>query len=138
MRCGWCHLNRPPIDGIRAPFLMRGVLRELIYRFKYRNLGAVTPVLGQLLDDNLSSHPMPGQMIVPVPLHRTRLNSQGYNQATPLAQELSYPTCLVTVACWPVARIPFRKCRLAADNNGQVISWANLSVIRVPAGWKRC
>ena len=46
-------------------------------------------MLGQLLGDYLSSHPMPGQLIVPVPLHRKRLRSRGYNQATLLAQELS-------------------------------------------------
>jgi ComF family protein len=73
---------------------MQGVFRELIHRFKYRNLRAATPVLGQLLGDYLPSHPMPGQIIVPVPLYRRRLHSRGYNQATLLAQELSKLTNL--------------------------------------------
>jgi ComF family protein len=87
--CDWCRLDQPDIDGIRAPFLMQGVLRELIHRFKYRNLRSAAPELGGLLADHISAHPLPGGLIVPVPLHPRRLRRRGYNQAELLARELS-------------------------------------------------
>ena len=93
-RCDWCLLNPPEIDGIRSPFLMQGVLRELIHRFKYRNLRSAAPELGQLLADYLLTHPVPGRVMVPVPLHPRRLHSRGYNQAALLAKELSKLTDL--------------------------------------------
>ncbi len=73
---------------------MRGTIREAVHRFKYRNLRAAAPELAGLLADYLASHPIPGQVIVPVPLHRRRQRSRGYNQATLLATELSKITGL--------------------------------------------
>ncbi len=93
-KCDWCAANPPEIDGIRAPFLMLGTIREAVHRFKYRNLRAAAPELAGLLADYLASHPMPGQVIVPVPLHRRRQRSRGYNQATLLSMELSKITGL--------------------------------------------
>ena len=93
-KCDWCAANQPAIDGIRAPFLMLGTIREAVHRFKYRNLRAAAPELAGLLADYLAGHPMPGQVIVPVPLHRRRLRSRGYNQAKLLAAELSKITGL--------------------------------------------
>ncbi|HEU0021981.1 MAG TPA: hypothetical protein VFR55_09975 [Dehalococcoidia bacterium] len=70
------------------------MLRELIHRFKYRNLRSAAPELGQLLADYLLTHPVPGRVMVPVPLHPRRLHSRGYNQAALLAKELSKLTDL--------------------------------------------
>jgi ComF family protein len=49
----------------------------------------VATPLAQLLSDFLDSHPLKGDVIVPVPLHRKRLRQRGYNQASLLAKELS-------------------------------------------------
>jgi ComF family protein len=94
MRCDGCLLNPPEIDGIRAPFLMQGALRELIHRFKYRNLRSAAPELGRLLAEYLAGHPIPGKVTVPVPLHPRRHRMRGYNQAALLARELSKRTGL--------------------------------------------
>ena len=92
--CRWCIANQPAIDGITAPFLLEGPLRELIHRFKYRHLRAAAPVLGELLAEHLAQHPIPGKTLVPVPLHPRRLRSRGYNQAELLAMELRERTGL--------------------------------------------
>jgi len=42
-------------------------------------------MLGEYLADN----PAPGDILVPVPLHRKRLRERGYNQSSLLARELS-------------------------------------------------
>jgi ComF family protein len=66
---------------------MEGTIREAVHRLKYNNLRAIAPVLGGLLADFLGSQPVPGQVLVPVPLHRRRERQRGYNQAHLLAKE---------------------------------------------------
>lgn len=64
-------------------------MREAIYQLKYQNLKGLTAPLAQLLYDYLKASPMPGEILVPVPLHQKRIRERGYNQATLLARELS-------------------------------------------------
>jgi ComF family protein len=58
-------------------------MRGLIHLFKYKHKSAVLPVLRLLLeqhlrwDAELAAH----DLIVPVPLHRRRLQERGFNQA---------------------------------------------------------
>ena len=87
-RCRWCSETPPAVDGIRSPFLMEGIVQEAIHALKYRGLRVLAPELGVLLSQYLESNPLPAELIVPVPLHRRRLRSRGYNQAALLAQEL--------------------------------------------------
>ena len=76
------------IDGIRSPFRFDGVMRQAIYELKYRNLRALASPLAELLNDYLSINPVPGEVLVPVPLHQKRLRERGYNQSGLLAHEL--------------------------------------------------
>lgn len=64
-------------------------MRKAIHQLKYRNLKAIAPCLAELLADYLRSNPLPGEVIVPVPLHPRRLRERGYNQSSLLARELS-------------------------------------------------
>jgi ComF family protein len=45
--------------------------------------------LGRWLGDYLAANPLPGEVLVPVPLHHKRLRERGYNQSRLLALELS-------------------------------------------------
>ncbi len=57
-------------------------------------------LLTQLLNDYLTTSPVPGEVLVPVPLHQKRLRERGYNQSRLLAQELGKLTNLPVVdAC---------------------------------------
>jgi ComF family protein len=76
------------IDGIRAPFRFDGVVRQAVHELKYRNLRALARLLAQLLNDYLLDNPLPGDVLVPVPLHPKRLRERGYNQSRLLAGEL--------------------------------------------------
>jgi ComF family protein len=76
------------IDGIRSPFLFDGVIRKAIHELKYRNLRAVAPALARFLHDFLLENPVPGEVLVPVPIHRKRQRERGYNQSSLLAREL--------------------------------------------------
>ena len=56
---------------------------------KYGNIKAGAPQLGDLLADYLSDNPLPGEIIVPVPMHPRRLRERGYNQAELLARRVA-------------------------------------------------
>jgi len=86
-----CHscINHPlTIDGIRSIFLFQGTVRQAILQLKYKHLKALAVPLGQLLAEYLGSHPLKGEVLIPVPLYPKRLRERGYNQASLLAKEL--------------------------------------------------
>lgn len=86
--CPACHRLSLDIDGIRSPYRFEGLARRAVHLFKYENFKALAPVLGGGLVEYLSRHPLPGEVIVPVPLHPARLRERGYNQAELLARGL--------------------------------------------------
>jgi len=96
--CASCLGWQAEIDGIRAPFRFDGVMRQAVHELKYRNLRALAGLLAQLLDDYLVDNPLPGEVLVPVPLHPKRLRERGYNQSYLLAKELGKLTGLPVVA----------------------------------------
>jgi ComF family protein len=77
------------IDGIRAPFLFRGLVRQTIHELKYRNLRAAAPFLARELAGYLQELPLTADVIVPVPLHKKRLKERGYNQSELITRHLS-------------------------------------------------
>ena len=86
--CPSCVSWQAEIDGIRSPFRFDGVMRQAIYQLKYRNLRALAAPLAQLLCDYLVTSPVPGDVLVPVPLHKKRMRERGYNQSRLLVREL--------------------------------------------------
>lgn len=82
------------LSGIRSPFLLEGLLREAIHCFKYRNYRVAAPLLGRLMASYLLDNPLPGEVLVPVPLHDKRVRERGYNQAELLAAEIGSITGL--------------------------------------------
>jgi len=86
--CAVCRQRQTAIDGIRSPFRFEGAMRQAIHQLKYQNLKAISSSLAVLLADYLLLTPLPGEALVPVPLHPRRLRERGYNQAALLAKEL--------------------------------------------------
>lgn len=76
------------LDGIRALGYFDGRLRKAIHALKYSGRKPVATPLAQDIYRFLSDNPLPYDVIVPVPLHKARLQERGYNQAEVLAQEL--------------------------------------------------
>ena len=93
-QCGECSSTSPPIDGIRAPYLMEGAIREAIHALKYRNHRAAAPTLGGLLANWIETTHVSGDILVPVPLHKRRIRERGYNQSALLAKEVGNRTGL--------------------------------------------
>jgi len=65
------------------------LMRQTIHQLKYKNLRALAAPLAKLLNDYLATSPLPGEVLVPVPLHPRRLRERGHNQSLQLAEELS-------------------------------------------------
>lgn len=87
--CSSCVSWQAEIDGIRSPFQFNGLIRQAVHQLKYRNLKALAKPLAKLLGDYLTTNPLPGDILVPVPLHPRRLRERGHNQSHLLARELS-------------------------------------------------
>ncbi len=73
-----------PVDELQPACFPRGRKPHFL---KYRGWRAAAPVLGGLLAAYLDTHKLPGETLVPVPLHHRRLRSRGYNQSQLLAKE---------------------------------------------------
>ena len=95
--CPSCGSQPAAIDGICSTFRFEGVIREAIHQFKYRNLRALAAPLAGLLMEYLTTSPLPGEVILPVPMHRKRLRERGYNQSGLLARELGRLTGLPVI-----------------------------------------
>lgn len=81
--CSRCMLTPPPFDGARGAFLYDGPLQMLIHRHKYGHKAHLRRPLALLAIRRLTPfvHSVAPDVIIPVPLHRTRLRERGFNQA---------------------------------------------------------
>ena len=86
--CYACQTHPLKLDGLRSVFYFEGVIRQSIHHLKYDNLRALAVPLAVLMREYLEAVPLPGEILVPVPLHRRRLKERGYNQSALLAHEL--------------------------------------------------
>ncbi|MES2545208.1 MAG: phosphoribosyltransferase family protein [Bacteroidota bacterium] len=68
----------------------KGIVQEIIHSLKYRGHEEVGTVFGEWFAEDLKSSTIPQfDVIIPVPLHRKRLKSRGYNQITTFGEALS-------------------------------------------------
>ncbi len=86
--CGACQRKPPPLREAHAAFAYFAPLDQLLPRFKFHQDLVAGQVLSQLMAAAFAGLPRPEAM-VPVPLHRARLRSRGYDQALELAKPLA-------------------------------------------------
>ncbi|MBN1161442.1 MAG: ComF family protein, partial [Dehalococcoidales bacterium] len=103
--CPGCIEEPVLIDGIRAPFFFQGVIRKAVHELKYRNLKAIATLLADLLHDYLLENPVPGNVLVPVPIHGQRLRERGYNQSSLVTRELGRKSGMPVIEDCLVRRI---------------------------------
>ena len=81
-RCGACLADPPRHAGIRAAVAYGPIARQLALKLKYgRRIGIATTMAERIVP----VMPAGLDLLVPVPLHRWRLWSRGYNQAGSIA-----------------------------------------------------
>ncbi len=92
--CTSCDGWEADIDGIRSAFRFEGVAREAVHQLKYNNLRAIAPEMAGLMLPFYRDSGVPGDVLVPVPLHPKRLKERGYNQSGLIARGLGRLTGL--------------------------------------------
>lgn len=88
--CETCLRTSPSFARVRAAGIYEGILRKAVHHFKYRGAVDLDRPLGRLLASVLKE---PGSrsrpdLLVPVPLHGSRLSERTYNQSLLLAKAL--------------------------------------------------
>lgn len=85
--CGRCQRQPPAFDATTALFHYQPPADYLIKRLKFSGELALGPLLASLLAARIRQRtsPLPG-LVIPVPLHHTRLRERGFNQAMELAR----------------------------------------------------
>ena len=86
------------IDGIISSIAYKGIVKKLLYQFKYKPyLSDLKLILGQLLYEGIIQQESfenyisdKKVWITSVPLHKSRERKRGYNQSELLAKELSF------------------------------------------------
>jgi len=91
--CRRCAIAPPPFGRARACFLYRDddLSSRLLLRWKYRGDHVIGSSLASILREHRTPHAECYDVIVPVPLHATRLARRGFNQAAILARAIARP-----------------------------------------------
>ena len=71
---------------VLAPFEMKGAAQKAVHRLKYNGVRGLAGPMGAAMAQHLQRHGVEPDVIVPVPLHRSRQRERGYNQAELLAR----------------------------------------------------
>jgi ComF family protein len=89
--CGRCSSSHPHFNAARAALTYEGTSRDLIHAFKYRNKIHLRRPLALLALEGLSGFMQSRRpdLVIPVPLHRKKLSSRGFNQAILLGEIFS-------------------------------------------------
>jgi ComF family protein len=82
-----------PLQGAYALYYFSkgGKIQNLMHQFKYRGMQQIGNLLGGIAGRQLRENPAfsKAEVIVPVPLHKTRFRERGYNQSACFAQGLA-------------------------------------------------
>jgi ComF family protein len=85
--------GRIDIETATALFYFQkgGKIQILIHQFKYKGKTGVGIYMGQMLGFQLKGHPIwePVDVIVPVPLHKSKMKKRGFNQSEIFGRGLS-------------------------------------------------
>ncbi|MRD72682.1 ComF family protein [Rhodocyclus tenuis] len=86
-RCGRCLTRAPAFDATRAVLPYAFPVDALIQSFKYGHRLAPARYFGERLAERASG--LCVDLVIPLPLHETRLRQRGFNQALELARPLA-------------------------------------------------
>ncbi len=89
--CSDCERNKHSYDEGRAVFIYDEYMSKSIYRFKYSGKREFANFYGKVMTERLGEkiRRWDPDAIVPVPVHKSKLRSRGYNQAELIAKQIS-------------------------------------------------
>ena len=86
--CAACLAEPSPVDRMRAAVAYGEIARSLALRLKYSRKTALAATMARYMAIHLDDS-APGNVLMPVPLHRRRLWGRGFNQAVLIARALA-------------------------------------------------
>lgn len=87
--CLRCLAQPPAHDGVRAAVAYGDMARTIILRLKYGRRTGLVPLVADAMRRNIVN---PDAVLIPVPLHRWRIWSRGFNQSALIARRLAAVT----------------------------------------------
>jgi len=88
--CGHCLVKPPYYDQCFCPFEYAEPISDTIIRLKYHEKPELAAPLAKLLMHEINAHRLPApDLLIPVPMHTSRLRKRGFNQSTLLTRALS-------------------------------------------------
>ncbi len=98
--CDECRDREYAFECARSAGIFEDVLREAIHALKYRNLIVMADPLAELMAQAFPSTGFVGlvDIIVPIPIHSTRMVDRGFNQSQELAVRLGKRIALPVVS----------------------------------------
>ncbi|HEX5479033.1 MAG TPA: ComF family protein [Dehalococcoidia bacterium] len=88
--CRHCAEHAPAFSELRAAYVMEDGARRLAHELKYEGMTALAEPMARRMLGELA--PGDADLVVPVPLHRSRERARGYNQAAMLARQVARVT----------------------------------------------
>jgi len=90
-KCITCETNEFIFDKACSAFSYDEILQNLIHEFKYNEMTSIVKLLGKFSHEYLTRFQPFDHIdyIVPVPLHRVKKRSRGFNQSEYIAREIS-------------------------------------------------
>jgi len=89
MLCPDCASRISSVLAIRSAFRFEGAAKSAIHELKYHNVRALAPTLAHYVSPLLQNVGFEPDIVLPVPMHRSRLRKRGYNQAALLARAVA-------------------------------------------------
>jgi len=87
--CGRCIESPPAYDACFCPFEYQPPISDQIQHFKYHQKPELAKSLAQLMAVEINNHQIERpDILIPVPLHISRLRERGYNQSQLLSKSL--------------------------------------------------
>ncbi len=89
--CKVCRTNEFQFDKARSVFMFNKVVQNMIHEFKYNEMTQIAKFMGMKAQEYIERFQPFDHIdyIVPVPLHKVKKRSRGFNQAEYLTQEIS-------------------------------------------------
>ncbi|MDD5730628.1 MAG: ComF family protein [Candidatus Omnitrophica bacterium] len=82
--CPLCQKKKLHFDRAFSPCIYEGTVKELIHGFKYKNKDYLGQTLSKLMAEYIDEYLLPFDyldLVIPVPLHKTKLREREFNQA---------------------------------------------------------
>lgn len=86
--CATCRATPLRVSPIRAVYLFKDEIRDVIHALKYRGARDILQPLAGRMAESWRYHNLQSDILVPVPLHAKREAKRGYNQAVLCAKTL--------------------------------------------------